>query len=174
VRQVSGRPGDEGDSAKGGETPPAAEQPDDAWTQHAAFSLWIDVGKGDRGQELWQTRIYHEESGDEIVLSGEEATGWLGWLLHRFGLLAGLAGSGPATASFDAATIGRLSVEVADVRLRRIDTSGPDQQRVHMEAELLLDGFASFQRVLGAAMVRAALAQERPETPATSPSSQKD
>lgn len=51
--------------------------------QQAGFSLFFDLVRDDRGHETWNTRVYHEESGAEIVLPGVEPGAWSDWILGQ-------------------------------------------------------------------------------------------
>lgn len=62
----------------------ANQGPDDAGARQAGgFSLFFDVVHDERGEKLWQTRIYHEESGQEVVLPGIESGAWAAWILSH-------------------------------------------------------------------------------------------
>lgn len=51
--------------------------------QAGGFSLFFDVVRDERGEKTWQTRIYHEESGQEVVLPGIESGAWAAWILSH-------------------------------------------------------------------------------------------
>jgi hypothetical protein len=74
------------------DTPPPDRTPDDGTPheppsgdrrQQAGFSLFFDLVRDDGGHESWNTRVYHEESGAEIVLPGIEPGAWSDWILGR-------------------------------------------------------------------------------------------
>ncbi|HSE80145.1 MAG TPA: hypothetical protein VLA87_00465 [Gaiellaceae bacterium] len=66
-----------------------------SWRQHAGFSLFFDRSES-RAQD-WQTRIYHDESDEEVVLPGADLEACLSWIAQRAGLSAeaGTAVTGP-------------------------------------------------------------------------------
>jgi hypothetical protein len=51
--------------------------------QAGGFSLFFDVVRDEHGEKAWQTRIYHEESGQEVVLPGIESNSWAAWILSH-------------------------------------------------------------------------------------------
>lgn len=51
--------------------------------QHAEFSLFFDYLLLDSGEQEWQTRLYHAESGQEALLTGTDASSWTGWILKH-------------------------------------------------------------------------------------------
>ena len=56
---------------------------DEGARQAGGFSLFFDVVHDERGEKMWQTRIYHEESGQEVVLPGIESGAWAAWILSH-------------------------------------------------------------------------------------------
>jgi hypothetical protein len=151
----------------GGEDDPLGAGHDDEadaerWTQLAGFSLFIDVRADDGNQRSWQTRIYHEESGDEIVLRDGEASGWLTWVLRRID--SGTQsepddigfGGGPASGPSSG-----LVVALQDVQVTRVgpDLGASDGERMHIEGELIVSGIADLERSLGAAILRLAFSE---------------
>jgi hypothetical protein len=53
------------------------------WRQHAGFSLFFDYLIDKEDAQVWQTRVYHDESGQERVLSGYVPSLWVDWILRR-------------------------------------------------------------------------------------------
>jgi hypothetical protein len=53
------------------------------WRQHAGFSLFFDFLDDERGEKVWQTRVYHEESQQEEEWPGVDSTAWVSWILER-------------------------------------------------------------------------------------------
>jgi hypothetical protein len=61
-----------------------SDSADDVEAQQAGgFSLFFDVVRDEQGEKAWQTRIYHEESGQEVVLPGIESSSWAAWILSH-------------------------------------------------------------------------------------------
>ena len=61
-----------------------SDSADDVDAQQAGgFSLFFDVVRDEHGEKVWQTRIYHEESGQEVVLPGIESGSWAAWILSH-------------------------------------------------------------------------------------------
>jgi hypothetical protein len=50
------------------------------WRQHAGFSIFFDYVTD---EQTWQTRVYHDESGEETSLPGTETARWVNWILER-------------------------------------------------------------------------------------------
>jgi predicted flap endonuclease-1-like 5' DNA nuclease len=52
--------------------------------QYAGFSLFFDevFEQGD-SQSRWQTRVYHDESGEEVQIPGIDTDSWVNWILDR-------------------------------------------------------------------------------------------
>ncbi len=67
-----------------------AKQP--TWKQHAGFSLFFDYVDHGFGVPEWQTRLYHEESGRELLLTGTDKDDWAGWI-EKQTKLPGILGS---------------------------------------------------------------------------------
>jgi hypothetical protein len=63
----------------------AAEEPN--WKQHAGFSLFFDYIDHGFGEPEWQTRLYHEESGRELLLAGTDKDAWTSWIENQANLL---------------------------------------------------------------------------------------
>lgn len=127
------------------------------WTQRAGFSVLFDVTVGPTADEIWRTRIYHDESGQEVELAGSADERWPRWILDR--LAASGRERGPST------VVHELTVEIVDARILS-HTSGPDEtERVRVEADLHIGGLAALERRLGAAVLERTLADRPPRGP---------
>ncbi len=62
---------------------PEEAPPELAWRQHAGFSLFFDYLTDEHGERAWQTRVYHDESGEEALFPGTETALWVNWILER-------------------------------------------------------------------------------------------
>ncbi len=58
------------------------ETPISRWHPHAEFSVFFDYEIDEHGEQVWQTRVYHNESGDTDELPIEAAP-WVNWILER-------------------------------------------------------------------------------------------
>ncbi len=127
---------------------PAGAIPD-RWRQRAGFSVFFDVGSpgpsgpGDRRR---RTRLYHEETGDEVMLPGWGPTDWVKWMLDR--LSAARPRSEPAG---EAASV--VSVEIIDARLVGDPAPGARDDTVAVELRLRVSGMAEMNRTLAARVV---------------------
>ncbi len=110
------------------------------WQQRAGFSVFFDVQPGEPGQ---RTRLYHEETGDEITLSGCEPTGWVRWMLDRLG---------SAQSEATGTTAAVVTMEIIDARLTG-DPAPGGSDRVGVELQLRVTGIAELHRALGAKVV---------------------
>ncbi len=110
------------------------------WQQRAGFSVFFDVQPGEPGQ---RTRLYHEETGDEITLSGCEPTGWVRWMLDRLG---------SAQSEATGTTAAVVTMEIIDARLTG-DPAPGGSDSVGEELQLRVTGIAELHRALGAKVV---------------------
>ena len=55
------------------------------WRQHAGFSIFFDsqADTDDETATAWQTRTYHDESGEEQVFAGVDTEAWVAWILEE-------------------------------------------------------------------------------------------
>jgi hypothetical protein len=60
------------------------------WHQHAGFSLFFDTiipdFEGEVDEPVWQTRTYHEESGEQELFAGVDMRAWGAWILAKANL----------------------------------------------------------------------------------------
>lgn len=128
--------------ADGGQ--PSAAADDTAphrWQQRAGFSVFFDVQPGEPGQ---RTRLYHEETGDEITFPGCEPTDWVRWMLDRLGSVRSEATG--VTASV-------VTMEIIDARLTGDPAPGTGGDSIGVELQLRVTGIAELHRALGARVV---------------------
>jgi hypothetical protein len=50
------------------------------WHQHAGFSLFFDYIAHNADEREWQTRLYHEETGNEALVEGTDTAVWAEWI----------------------------------------------------------------------------------------------
>ena len=101
-------------------------EPDPIWTQRAGFSVLFDCMATPTAQEVWRTRIYHDETGEETVLAGANALRWPRWIMARLvphRKPDGESAGWPSTA--DPTTVHEVAVEIVEVRLLDRRTEGP-------------------------------------------------
>lgn len=67
------------------EQPPEAEDGPSraARQQQAGFSLFFDYTLEEDGERSWQTRVYHDESGQERLFAGVDPDLWVQWILEQ-------------------------------------------------------------------------------------------
>ena len=120
---------------------PVAEP--DRWLQQAGFSIFFDVQPGSPPR---RTRLYHEETGDEITFPGSDQADWVSWMLDRLGSARPASEPAGATASV-------VSMEIIDVRSVVNPVSGPGDDSGAGELQLRVTGMAELHRMLGAKVV---------------------
>lgn len=137
----------------------AAENAGDAGAEQAGgFSLFFDVVRDEHGEKVWQTRIYHEESGQEVVLPGIESAPWAAWILtralpevERRG--APVAESPPARSS----SAHSLRVRILGAGLADGDGAPGRSEARSVEVRLQVSGLPEIERALGRAALGAVI-----------------
>lgn len=112
----------------------------DRWQQQAGFSVFFDVQPG--GPQ-GRTRLYHEETGDEMAFPGCEPADWVTWMLDRLGPAQPEPGAVGASASV-------VTIEIIDARLTAGTVPGGGGDSVGIELQLRVSGMAELRRALGA------------------------
>ena len=113
------------------------------WQQRAGFSVFFDGQPGQSGQ---RTRLYHEETGDEITFPGYEPTDWVRWMLDRLGSAQPASEATGAAASV-------VTMEIIDARLIGDPAPAAEGDSVAVELQLRVTGIAELHRALGAKVV---------------------
>jgi len=116
------------------------------WQQRAGFSVFFDVQPTGPGALRRRTRLYHEETGDEITFPGSDPADWVSWMLDRLGSARPASEPAGATASV-------VSMEIIDVRSVVNPVSGPGDDSGAGELQLRVTGMAELHRMLGAKVV---------------------
>ena len=152
---AANRPGDDDVGDAG---PSHGARANDEWSQRAGFSLWLDVGHDDHGNDTWRARIYHEETGEETVVGSAFVGELLTWMLPRVGVDTPPGRRRAEADDRPPLPTAGLSVDVAEIRIvgRRNDAA-TDREHLRLEAELVVRGMTNLQTLLGAAMLRSAL-----------------
>lgn len=87
--------------------------------QHAGFSVFFDHTTNDQGEDIWHTRVYHDESGEEATLQGSDPAVWVQWILERTDLPERTGFTPPeAAAPLD------LPIDILDVQLAEAGKAG--------------------------------------------------
>jgi hypothetical protein len=137
---------------------PEHRPPVEADRQQAGFSLFFDLARDAHGREIWHTRVYHEESGSEIILPGLEPGPWTDWILAR-ALPAEDRPPWRATAepSSDDSALHPLLVRVLDARIVGGRTGRVPAEALSVELRLEVAGLAELEAALGRATLSSAL-----------------
>ena len=128
-------------------------EPDPIWTQRAGFSVLFDCMATPTAQEVWRTRIYHDETGEETVLAGADALRWPRWIMARLvphRMPDGESAGWPSTA--DPTTVHEVAVEIVEVRLLDRRTEGADVDRARVVVDVRVRGLAALEQRLGTAV----------------------
>jgi len=131
-------------TASGSVSPPTQEQPfsqgapdPPAQHQHAGFSLFFDHVQ-DEGQDNWQTRVYHDESGEEGLFPTVDVDPWVGWILEHAQLPVVLEGYPPHTAPPPTPA---LKIEILDVQTIEAGPSyNVPEKRIKAEIDFRITG----------------------------------
>jgi hypothetical protein len=81
AQELTGRTGRQASAA--GAPEERAETDRLNWRQQAGFSIFFDYVSENDGKGHWQTRVYHDESGQQAHFTGVDADNWVAWVLAR-------------------------------------------------------------------------------------------
>jgi hypothetical protein len=139
----------------------AAEGPGEAGRQQAGgFSLFFDAVRDEKGNEVWQTRVYHEESGQEVILPGTEAGPWASWILSRAMPEVGHVGGPPGEAA-EPSLVHHLIVTIIGARLTQGEGAEGCSEGLSVEVRLQVFGLPEVEQALGRAALVAVLGGNR-------------
>ncbi|MFW6069321.1 MAG: hypothetical protein ACOC9E_07040 [Chloroflexota bacterium] len=117
ARKLAG--GERATSAVANSDPAPASAVQSQVHQHAEFSLFFDYVTLETGEEEWQTRLYHAESGQEALLTGTDAQTWTSWILEHANLPA--PGERPAAVEDEEVVTSGRPVHPYNVTLKIVD-----------------------------------------------------
>lgn len=132
-------------------------EPDPIWTQRAGFSVLFDHTAA--ADDVWRTRIYHDETGQETVLAGADALRWPRWILARLTPHRKPDGeyAGWPSASDPAATVHDVAVEIVEVRLLDRSAEAADIERARVVVDVRVRGLAALEQRLGTAVIEGSI-----------------
>jgi hypothetical protein len=140
----------------------AAEGTGEAGRQQAAgFSLFFDAVRDEEGNEVWQTRVYHEESGQEVILPGTEAGPWASWILSRALPEPGRRGAPPGETPPGPSLVHHLIVRIIGARLVQGERAEGYSEGLSVEVRLQVSGLPEIEQALGRAALVAVLGRDR-------------
>lgn len=131
--------------------------------QAGGFSLFFDVVRDERGEKAWQTRIYHEESGQEVVLPGIESGAWAAWILSHALPEAERSGA-PAHSPPPEPSVHDLRIRILGASLTRGAGTGHEDDR-SVEVRVRVSGLPEVEQALGRVALGAVIGAG-PATPA--------
>jgi len=131
------------------------------WRQRAAFFVFVEASPP-AVAEVRQTRIYHEESGEEVTLAGFDQSAVIGWIAGRLGSERGdslgagepSGATGPdagAPASFRSHLVRLELVSIGPVK--RSPAADGDEEEMRVEAVLRVFGLGRLAKSLGELVV---------------------
>jgi hypothetical protein len=137
--------------------------PGPVWTQRAGFSVLFDLAPGPTAQEVWRTRIYHDETGQEAVLAGADALRWPRWVLARLADDREADAEDAGWPSSDAnAAVQEVAVEIVEVRLLDRTAEAADIERARVVVDVRVRGLAALEQRLGTAVIEGGLRRGTP------------
>jgi hypothetical protein len=131
------------------------------WEQAGGFSLFFDAVRDEEGNEVWQTRVYHEESGQEVILPGTEAGPWASWILSRALPEAERRVAPPGGAPRGPSPVHHLIVRILGARLTRGEGAEESSEGRSVEVRLQVSGLPEMEQALGRAALVAVLGRDR-------------
>lgn len=149
ARRLSGDGPDDPSTVEQPGGPPEREAPVEGGRQQAGFSLFFDLVRDGEGRETWHTRVYHEESGSEVVIPGIEPGAWSDWILAQALPAGNRLDPSRAPSSSDPSAQHQLLVRIVDTHVigqRSVDVR---LQPLSVEVRLEVIGLAELERALG-------------------------
>ena len=141
---------------------PAAEGTGEIGGQQAGgFSLFFDAVRDEEGNEVWQTRVYHEESGQEVVLPGIEPGPWATWILSHALPEVGRRGAPPGETPLGPSLVHHLIVRIIGARLAQGEGAEGHSEGLSVEVRLQVSGLPEIEQALGRAALVAVLGGDR-------------
>ncbi len=125
---------------------PADDAVPGRWQQRAGFSVFFDVQPTGLPELRRRTRLYHEETGDEITFPGSEPADWVRWMLDRLGSARPPSEPAGPTASV-------VSMEIIDARPAVNPIPGTGDEGGGVDLHLRVTGMAELNRMPGAKVV---------------------
>ncbi|MCL5996817.1 MAG: hypothetical protein M1546_12290 [Chloroflexi bacterium] len=119
------------------------------WHQYAGVSLFFDSMTDQHGKQTWHTRVYHDESGAEVMFEGTQADAWVEWILDHARLPFDWAGDRVSAAIAASATEPlsepsaeeMVQLDVLDVRVSDVHPSaGSAANKLALEVQFRLSG----------------------------------
>jgi hypothetical protein len=129
--------------------------------QAAGFSLFFDAVRDGEGNEVWQTRVYHEESGQEVILPGTEAGPWASWILSRAMPEVGRRGGPPGETPSEPSSVHHLMVRIIGARLTQGEGAEGYSEGLSVEVRLQVSGLPEIEQALGKTALVAVLGRDR-------------
>jgi hypothetical protein len=129
--------------------------------QAGGFSLFFDAVRDEEGNEVWQTRVYHEESGQEVILPGTEAGPWASWILSRALPEAERRVVPPGEAPRGPSPVHHLIVRIISARLTQGEGAEGSSEGLSVEVRLHVSGLPEMEQALGRAALVAVLGRDR-------------
>jgi len=161
ARRLSGDWSTEPSTAGPGVRPEAEGREKVGGQQAGGFSLFFDAVRDEEGEEVWQTRVYHEESGQEVVLPGIEPGPWATWILSHALPEVGRRGAPPGETPLGPSLVHHLIVRIIGARLAQGEGAEGHSEGLSVEVRLQVSGLPEIEQALGRAALVAVLGGDR-------------
>jgi hypothetical protein len=120
--------------------------------QKAGFSVFLDQVTDEQGRHVWETRLYHAESGAETTLPGVSPEQWIVWILERLSA-GGLSWPG-AKPGRRRAVVEVASVEILDLVVEEDPEDLDGTHAIKAQVIVQLNGLGRLERAIGAQVLR--------------------
>lgn len=99
------------------------------WEEHVSFMVFFETKIEDKGEQVWRTRTYKTENGDEELFPSVEPTPWVNWIFEQAQLPAALM---PVPSEMEADTV----TSEADVMPETLDPVSIEIIEVEVDEDL--------------------------------------
>ena len=118
------------------------------WEEHVGFMVFFDSKIEDRGEQVWRTRTYKTENGDEELFPSVEPTPWVNWIIEQAKLPTALttvpsemkAGTVSAEADVMPETVDPVSIEIVGVEVDEDPLSSILERKLIAEVRFEISG----------------------------------
>ena len=112
------------------------------WDEHAGFMVFFDSRIEDEGTQIWRTRAYKTENGDQELFSSVEPNPWVNWIFEQARLPADLT---TALREVEEADLSVAAEEVQDPVTIKINDVELDEDPRSSIVEKMLVAEVSFE-----------------------------
>lgn len=128
--------------------------------QRAGFSIFVDRVEADGGQSVWETRLYHAETGLETVQENVSPSAWIDWLVER---LLDLEDELPVPTNGEATTIEVADVKLLQPTIEQYSDAERDSRSLRAELIVELKGTNRIEQEIGRQVLHQLTAEPPPQ-----------